>query len=66
MKEFNILIEELDKISEKWQQRLKYQSEKVKISMIASYALLLCMRLSGRSRPQIDELPKKDKKNLTS
>lgn len=30
MKEFNILIEELDKISEKWQQRLKYQSEKGK------------------------------------
>ena len=27
MREFNILIEELDKISEKWRQRLKYQSE---------------------------------------
>lgn len=30
MKEFNILIEELDKISDKWRQRLQYQSEKGK------------------------------------
>lgn len=66
MKEFNILIEELDKITEKWRQRLQYQSEKVKIFTIASYAQQLCMRLSGRSRPQINVLQKRDKKNLTN
>ena len=39
---------------------------KAKISMIASYAQQLCMRLSELNKPQIDVLPKKDKRNLTN
>lgn len=66
MKEFNILIEELDKITEKCGNASSIKVRKAKISMIASYAQQLCMRLSELSKPQIDVLPKKDKRNLTN
>lgn len=71
MKEFNILIEELDKITEKWRQRLQYQSEKGKDihdSFLCSTVMYEIerakqtanKRIAEERQKEFDELRKKD------
>jgi hypothetical protein len=66
MSDFDILIEELDKISNKWAQRLSYQSNQGKDIHDSFLCSTVMYEIERASKLLIKELPKKDKRSLKS